>query len=83
MRSFGIVQLNARTPTLPTGARFFFQDIPGSTGRSTSIPWSTSMVMQCFGAISPAAGRTGFWKFPYGCFTGQHVLPAAVLVLRM
>ena len=37
MRPDGVVQLNARTPTLPTGARFFIHGIPGPADRSMSI----------------------------------------------
>lgn len=48
-----------------------------------SILQSKSSELQCFGAISAAAGQIGFWKYPYGCLTEQHVLAATVLAPRM
>ncbi len=83
MGPFGIVQLNARTPTFPTGTRFFIDGTPGSGDRFISMRRLRRLGILCFGAISRVADRTGFWKCPFGCLIGRHVPPATALMRRM
>ena len=83
VRAVVIVQQHARTPTLSSAGRFFIDGILGLANRSISIRRSISLVMQCLDAILLAAGRTGFWKSPYGCLIGSLVPPVTRPIRQM
>lgn len=71
MRSNGIVQLNDRTPTVPTSANFSILGIPGPGSRSTFTKSSTRMTQGSSVAAFPVRYRIDGWRFQPGCSIGS------------